>query len=88
MRCGFVTGRACLHDHTRCQSRAPDNKAPQRRTLERVLFQGEPFAWKLRETYEPMPVWWPKTWLLSEGWRRYGLISTHEVPSKRFAAHA
>jgi putative transposase len=56
------------------------------------LFQGwkeradEPFAWKLRETYEPMPVWWPKTWLLSEGWRRHGLISTHEVPSTRFVA--
>lgn len=56
------------------------------------LFQGwkeradEPFAWKLRETYEPMPVWWPRTWLLSEGWRRHGLISTLEVPAKRFAA--
>jgi REP element-mobilizing transposase RayT len=49
---------------------------------------GEPFAWTLRETYEPMPVWWPKTWLLSEGWRRYGLISTHEVPSKRFVPRA
>jgi hypothetical protein len=55
------------------------------------LFQGwreradEPFAWKLRETYEPMPVWWPKTWLLKDGWRRHGLISTHEVPSERFA---
>ena len=55
------------------------------------LFQGwkerehEPFAWKLRETYEPMPVWWPRTWLLKESWRRYGLISTHEVPGKRFA---
>ena len=50
--------------------------------------EGEPFAWKLRETYEPMPVWWPRTWLLKEGWRRYGLISTHEVPGKRFVARA
>jgi hypothetical protein len=32
-----------------------------------------------------MPVWWPRTWLLKEGWRRYGLISTREVPGKRFA---
>jgi REP-associated tyrosine transposase len=46
----------------------------------------EPFLWKLRETYEPMPVWRPKTWLLTEGWRRYGLISTHERPGERMAA--
>jgi len=58
------------------------------------LFQGwkerehEPFAWKLRETYEPMPVWWPRTWLLSDGWRRYGLIKTHEVPGERFSGPA
>ena len=45
----------------------------------------EPFVWKLRATYEPIPVWRPKTWLLTEGWRRYGLVSTHEVPSARRA---
>ena len=45
--------------------------------------ENEPFVWKLRETYQPMPVWRPKTWLLSEGWRRYGLVSTHEVPGPR-----
>jgi REP element-mobilizing transposase RayT len=39
--------------------------------------------WKWRETYQPMIVWWPKTWILSEGWRRYGLIGTDEVPSAR-----
>jgi len=55
------------------------------------LFQGwkerqdEPFAWKLRDTYDPMPVWWPKTWLLTEGWRRHGLISIHEVPGARYS---
>jgi REP-associated tyrosine transposase len=48
--------------------------------------EDEPFAWKLRDTYDPIPVWLPKSWLLREGWRRYGLISTHEVPSKRAAA--
>jgi hypothetical protein len=42
----------------------------------------------MRETYEPMPVWWPRTWLLSEGWRRHGLISTLEVPAKRFVVGA
>jgi putative transposase len=46
----------------------------------------EPFVWKLRASYEPMPVWRAKTWLLSEGWRRYGLISTHERPGKRIIA--
>ena len=45
--------------------------------------EGEPFVWKLRETYQAMPTWRPKTWLLSEGWRRYGLVSTHEVPGSR-----
>jgi len=42
--------------------------------------------WKWRETYQPMIVWLPKTWLLSEGWRRYGLIGCDEVPSARIAA--
>ena len=45
--------------------------------------EDEPFVWKLRETYQPMPTWRPKTWLLSEGWRRHGLVSTHEVPGSR-----
>ena len=40
-----------------------------------------PFAWKVRDTYDPIPVWLPKTWLLREGWRRHGLVSTREVPS-------
>jgi len=34
-------------------------------------------------SYEPLPVWKPKTWLLSEGWRLYGLVSTTERPGKR-----
>jgi len=38
-------------------------------------------AWKLREDYKPMTVWEPRTWLLAEGWRRYGLIGCYEVPS-------
>jgi REP element-mobilizing transposase RayT len=38
-------------------------------------------AWKVREDYRPMTVWEPRTWLLAEGWRRYGLIGCHEVPS-------
>jgi REP element-mobilizing transposase RayT len=45
--------------------------------------EGSPWFWKLRETYQPMPVWRPKSWLLSEGWRMYGLIGAREVPGPR-----
>jgi putative transposase len=34
----------------------------------------------LPDSYEPLPVWHPKTWLLSEGWKMYGLISATEIP--------
>ena len=39
--------------------------------------------WRWRETYEPMVVYLPKTWLLREGWRKYGLIPFDHVPSSR-----
>jgi len=42
----------------------------------------EPFVWKVRDTYDPIPVYGPRTWLLRTGWRRHGLISLHEVPSR------
>jgi len=32
------------------------------------------------ETYRPLPVFKPRTWLLSTGWRRHGLLRTTEVP--------
>ncbi len=56
-----------------------------------VLFNGwkeladKDVMWKWRDTYEPMVVWFPKTWLLSEGWRRYGAIGCDEVPSAGIA---
>jgi REP element-mobilizing transposase RayT len=37
------------------------------------------------ETYVPLPVWKPRTWLLTEGWRRYGLIKSTEVPGPRWS---
>ena len=43
----------------------------------------EPVEVSWPPTYEPLPVWKPRTWLLSTGWRMYGLISTHEVPGPR-----
>ena len=44
-----------------------------------------PFVWQLRASYEPIPVYVPRMWLLREGWRRHGLISTHEVPGSSAA---
>src|SRR5512139_2815902 len=52
-----------------------------------ILFSGwkereaATFLWKPRATYDPLVVYLPKTWLLRVGWRRYGLIRFHEVPS-------
>lgn len=51
--------------------------------LERALV-----LWRVPETYEPMFVWLPKTWLLYEGWRRHGLVDCREVPSQRFVTNA
>ena len=45
--------------------------------------EDEPFVWKLRASYEPIMSWRPRTWLLSTGWRRYGLVSVYEVPGPR-----
>ena len=36
--------------------------------------------WHVPRSYQPLPVWLPKTWLLAQGWRRYGRIATDEVP--------
>jgi len=54
-----------------------------------VLFDGwkereaADFYMPYRETYQPMIVYLPKTWLLREGWRRHGLIRFDEVPSAK-----
>jgi REP element-mobilizing transposase RayT len=50
--------------------------------------EGHDVMWKWRDTYDPMIVWLPKTWLLSEGWRRHGLIQCREVPSANAMARA
>jgi putative transposase len=45
--------------------------------------QGQPWMWKMRETYDPLVVFRPRTWLLAEGWKRGGdVISAREVPSR------
>jgi REP element-mobilizing transposase RayT len=50
-----------------------------------VSFDGwrEPIEVSWPPTYEPLPVWKPATWLLTTGWRMYGLISASEVPGPK-----
>ena len=38
------------------------------------------FVPPLPETYRPLVVWFARSWLLTTGWRRHGLISLGEVP--------
>jgi len=39
--------------------------------------------WPIRETYDPLVVRRPASWLLREGWKKAGSISYRDVPSKR-----
>jgi len=54
-----------------------------------VMFPGwveygeQAFLWRGPETYDPLVVYQPKTWLLREGWKKAGSISCHEVPSAK-----
>jgi REP element-mobilizing transposase RayT len=54
-----------------------------------VMFPGwaeygeQAFLWRGPETYDPLVVYQPKTWLLREGWKIHGLISYREVPSAK-----
>ncbi|HEX7842955.1 MAG TPA: transposase [Kofleriaceae bacterium] len=45
--------------------------------------QDKAWMWPIRETYDPLVVFRPRTWLLSEGWKRAGgPISARDVPSQ------
>ncbi len=46
-------------------------------------FEGKHFMWNVPDGYGPLIVWLPQTWLLREGWKRYGPIGFREVPSSR-----
>jgi REP element-mobilizing transposase RayT len=37
--------------------------------------------WPIRETYDPLVVFRPTTWLLRDGWKRHGSISARDVPA-------
>jgi REP element-mobilizing transposase RayT len=43
--------------------------------------RGDEVVSRGRDIYEPLIVYFPKTWLLSEGWKKAGTISFYEVPS-------
>jgi len=46
--------------------------------------QGQPWMWPMRDTYDPLVVRRPQSWLLREGWMRAGgPISAREVPGDR-----
>jgi REP element-mobilizing transposase RayT len=40
------------------------------------------FMWPIRETYEPLMVRRPESWILREGWKKAGPVSYREVPSR------
>jgi REP element-mobilizing transposase RayT len=42
--------------------------------------EDKPWMWPLRETYDPLFVRRPASWLLREGWKRAGSISASDVP--------
>jgi REP element-mobilizing transposase RayT len=42
--------------------------------------------WKGPDRYDPLVVYFPKTWLLSKGWLKHGRISFHEVPGPKSLA--
>jgi REP element-mobilizing transposase RayT len=45
--------------------------------------QDQPWMWPIRETYDPLVVRRPQSWLLREGWKVRGPISARDVPGKR-----
>jgi len=46
--------------------------------------QDQPWMWPMRDTYDPLVVRAPRSWLLAEGWKRAGgPISAREVPGER-----
>jgi hypothetical protein len=45
----------------------------------------EGLLWRGPDTYDPLIVWQPRTWLLRAGWRKAGEISCRDVPGARLA---
>jgi REP element-mobilizing transposase RayT len=45
--------------------------------------QDKDVMWPFRDTYDPLVVYRPRSWLLREGWKLGGSISARDVPIKR-----
>jgi hypothetical protein len=45
--------------------------------------QDKDLMWPFRDTYDPLVVYRPRTWLLREGWKAHGGISARDVPGTR-----
>jgi hypothetical protein len=43
--------------------------------------EGKDLMWPIRETYDPLVVRRPASWLLREGWKTTGSVSYRDVPS-------
>jgi REP element-mobilizing transposase RayT len=49
-----------------------------------TALEDQPWMWPIRETYDPMVVRRPQSWLLREGWMRAGgAFSARDVPGPR-----
>jgi REP element-mobilizing transposase RayT len=51
------------------------------RTFDGFADHQRPTRW--RHDDEPLPISFPKTWLLRVGWRQHGMLSTRQVPGPR-----
>jgi REP element-mobilizing transposase RayT len=45
--------------------------------------EDEGFMWPIRDTYDPLVVRRPQSWLLRDGWKLCGFISARDVPGRR-----
>jgi hypothetical protein len=52
------------------------------RALDGQELEDRAWMWLVRETYDPLFVRRPTTWLLREGWKLAGAISARAVPGK------
>jgi REP element-mobilizing transposase RayT len=46
-------------------------------------YADEPFLWRGPPTYDPLMVRRPQTWLLAEGWKKSGTITSRDRPSAK-----
>jgi REP element-mobilizing transposase RayT len=44
---------------------------------------GREWMWPIRDTYDPLVVRRPQSWVLAEGWKKCGPLSCRDVPSRR-----